>query len=234
MDPDPPRTVIHGDGETVDAFCDIVVVNYDILDRHVGWLGTHGFRGMVIDEAHFIKNKSSQRSQNVLDLSEQIRERTARPLLMALTGTPLINDIEDFLAIWEFLGWIGGTEPGPALMDALERNGLTPADSGFYPAARTRGHRDGHRAAAQGRRRRGHPGPADRRRAGRARRRPRHVDPRRRARARRRLVKRYESAIAARADGVVPQGIDHALVRQVATWERRDPRRPSSEGTCSP
>jgi hypothetical protein len=25
---------------------------------------------------------------------------------MALTGTPLINDIEDFRAIWQFLGWI--------------------------------------------------------------------------------------------------------------------------------
>src|SRR4051795_13761515 len=37
--PDHKATVIHGDGETVDAFCDIVVVNYDILDRHVGWLG---------------------------------------------------------------------------------------------------------------------------------------------------------------------------------------------------
>ena len=95
------------------ASADIVIVNYDILDRHVGWLGTFGFRGMVIDEAHFIKNKTSQRSQNVLDLSRRVRERTARPLLMALTGTPLINDIEDFLAIWEFLGWIDRHEVGP-------------------------------------------------------------------------------------------------------------------------
>jgi hypothetical protein len=30
---------------------------------------------------------------------------------MALTGTPLINDIEDFKAIWQFLGWIDGTKP---------------------------------------------------------------------------------------------------------------------------
>ncbi|HEY5335389.1 MAG TPA: DEAD/DEAH box helicase [Mycobacteriales bacterium] len=129
-------TVIHGDGETVDAFCDVVVVNYDILDRHVGWLGSFGFRGMIIDEAHFIKNKSSQRSQNVLALSRQIRERTPRPLLMALTGTPLINDIEDFLAIWEFLGWITGTEVGPDLLHALETNATTPLDPSFYPAAR--------------------------------------------------------------------------------------------------
>ena len=94
---------------------------------------------MVVDEAHFIKNKSSQRSRNVLELSSQIRARTPRPLLMALTGTPLINDIEDFLAIWEFLGWIGETEPGPALMDALERNG---ADTGrFRTSTRPRARR---------------------------------------------------------------------------------------------
>jgi hypothetical protein len=133
--PSHPATVVHGDGDDVDAFSDIVIVNYDILDRHVGWLGTLGFRGMVVDEAHFIKNKSSQRSRHVLELSAKIRSRTLRPLLMALTGTPLINDIEDFLAIWEFLGWIGDKEPGPALMEALEDNGLTPADPGFLPLA---------------------------------------------------------------------------------------------------
>ena len=129
--------MIHGDGHTIDAFADIVIVNYEVLDRHVGWLGDHGFRGMVVDEAHFIKNKTSQRSQHVLQLSERIRERTGRPLLMALTGTPLINDIEDFKAIWQFLGWIDDKRPRTALRDALEDTGLTPADRGFYPAARS-------------------------------------------------------------------------------------------------
>ncbi len=129
-------TVVHGDGELVDAFADVVIVNYELLDRHVGWLGDHGFRGMVVDEAHFIKNKGSQRSQHVLALSERIRARTARPLLMALTGTPLINDIEDFRAIWQFLGWIDDTKPLGALMTALEETGLTPVDPGFYAAAR--------------------------------------------------------------------------------------------------
>jgi hypothetical protein len=91
---------------------------------------------MVVDEAHFIKNKSSQRSQHVLTLSRRIRERSARPLLMALTGTPLINDIEDFRAIWQFLGWIDDTKPVGALLGALEESGLTPADPGFSAAAR--------------------------------------------------------------------------------------------------
>ena len=91
---------------------------------------------MVVDEAHFIKNKSSQRSQNVLDLSRRIRERTTRPLLMALTGTPLINEIEDFLAIWQFLGWIDGTSRSRPHGQARGQRLTTPLDPGFYPAAR--------------------------------------------------------------------------------------------------
>ena len=60
----------------------------------------------------------------------------ANPLLMALTGTPLINDIEDFRAIWQFLGWIDDKKPLARLMAALEETGLTPVDPGFYAAAR--------------------------------------------------------------------------------------------------
>ena len=130
-------TIVHGDGDDIDAFADIVIVNYEVLDRHIGWFGDFGFRGMVVDEAHFIKNKSSQRSQHVLQLSERIRKRTPNPLLMALTGTPLINDIEDFRAIWQFLGWIDDKAPRGELMERLEDAGLTPLDPGFYPVART-------------------------------------------------------------------------------------------------
>jgi len=129
-------SVIHGDGDTIDGFADIVVVNYEVLDRHVDWIGDHGFRGMVVDEAHYIKNKKSQRSQHVIEVSERIRRRSSRPLLMALTGTPLINDIDDFRAIWQFLGWIEERKPGNDLMAALEDTGLTPADHAFYPDAR--------------------------------------------------------------------------------------------------
>nr|BFF14490.1 hypothetical protein GCM10025699_57930 [Microbacterium flavescens] len=72
-------TVIHGDGENLDAFADVVIVNYEVLDRHVGWLGDLGFKGMIVDEAHFIKNKESQRSRHVMQLSQRIRQRTAHP-----------------------------------------------------------------------------------------------------------------------------------------------------------
>src|ERR1700753_3280453 len=43
-------TVVQGNGDSVDGYADIVVVNYEVLDRHVGWLGGFGFRGMVVDE----------------------------------------------------------------------------------------------------------------------------------------------------------------------------------------
>jgi hypothetical protein len=220
--PHRPATVVQGDGDTVDGFADIVVVNYEVLDRHVGWLGDFGFRGMVVDEAHFIKNKTSQRSQHVLELSDRIRSRTARPLLMALTGTPLINDIEDFRAIWQFLGWIDETKPLGELMDALEETGLTPADPGFYAAARrcvvdlgiVRRRKVDVAADIPARRIADLPveldGPAGR-----------SVRAAERALAHR-MVARYENALANRASGAVVEGIDHDLVRRVARWELKD------------
>lgn len=129
-------TVIHGDGEDIDAFADVFIVNYEVLDRHLAWLSSIGLKGMVVDEAHFIKNLTSQRSQNVLALAGRLREQVGNPLLLALTGTPLINDVEDFDAIWRFLGWTNGEKPGPVLMEKLDETGLTPADKAFYPEAR--------------------------------------------------------------------------------------------------
>ncbi|MCU1406653.1 MAG: box helicase [Glaciihabitans sp.] len=134
--PQRTATVVHGDGNDVDAFSDVVIVNYEVLDRHVGWLSRFGFKGMVLDEAHFIKNLSSQRSKHVLALSRSIRSTSPRALMVALTGTPLINQIDDFRAIWQFLGWIDDKKPLTELMERLEDTGLTPADFGFFSEAR--------------------------------------------------------------------------------------------------
>lgn len=136
--PNRRATVISGDGRDIDAFADVFIVNYEILDRHLGWLSKLGLRGMIVDEAHFIKNLQSQRSRLVLQLAQGIRSRVpgAEPLLMALTGTPLINDVEDFVAIWRFLGWLEGDRPSRELMERLDATGLVPSDPGFLAAAR--------------------------------------------------------------------------------------------------
>jgi hypothetical protein len=215
-------TVVHGDGERVDGFADVVIVNYELLDRHVGWLGDLGFRGMVVDEAHFIKNKTSLRSQHVLALSERIRARTGRPLLMALTGTPLINDIEDFRAIWQYLGWIDDTKPLGALQAALEETGLTPADLGFYAAARAsvidmgivRRRKVDVVADIPARRVADLPVELD----GAAGRSIRAAE----AALTKRLVQRYRSALQVRTGGPDVDGIDHVLARRVAAAELKD------------
>jgi len=216
-------TVIHGDGQDVDGFADVYIVNYEILDRHVAWLGELGFRGMVVDEAHFIKNKTSQRSQQVLQLSERVRKRVGRPLLMALTGTPLINDIEDFKTIWQFLGWIDEKQPRAELMTALEDTGLTPLDPGFYSAARqcvidlgiVRRRKVDVAADIPARRIADIPVDLDDE-IGRS-----IAEAERELAAR--MVRRYDSALAARNNGpAVSSEIDLELVRAVAKWERED------------
>jgi superfamily II DNA or RNA helicase len=229
--PDRSVTVVHGNGETVDAFADIVVVNYEVLDRHVGWFGDFGFRGMIVDEAHFIKNKNSQRSRHVLELSARIRSGPVRPLLMALTGTPLINDIEDFRAIWQFLGWIDESEPLRELMTSLDALDLTPADPGFYPAARqcvidlgiVRRRKVDVAADIPARRTADLPVELDEK-----------VSRSIRAAERdlaRRLVSRYETALANR--GTVVDGIDEDLVRRVAASEQKDGSTDTGENVFS-
>jgi superfamily II DNA or RNA helicase len=222
--PHRPATVVQGDGKAADGFADIIVINYEVLDRHMGWLRGFGFRGMVVDEAHFIKNKTSQRSQHVLALADQIRARTARPLLMALTGTPLINDIDDFRAIWQFLGWIDDSKPRDELMDALEDTGLTPADRGFDTAARqsvidlgiVRRRKVDVAADIPARRIADLPveldGPAGR-----------SIRAAERDLARR-MVAQYQTALANRSPGADAgaDGIDHDLVRRVARSELKD------------
>ena len=223
-------TVVHGSGETIDGFADIVIVNYEVLDRHVGWIATHGFRGMVVDEAHFIKNKKSQRSQNVLEIADRIRQRAQRPLMMALTGTPLINDIDDFRAIWQFLGWIDEKKPRPRLMKALEETGLTPMDRGFQAAARkavidlgiVRRRKVDVASDIPERRIADLPVELDPAATGSIRNAERELAMR--------LLQRYDAAVAARAERseAVPEGIDHELVEQVARRELKDAEQSSS------
>ncbi|HEU5455986.1 MAG TPA: DEAD/DEAH box helicase, partial [Nocardioides sp.] len=222
-------TVIHGDGEDIDAFADIVVVNYEILDRHAGWMGNHGFRGMVVDEAHFIKNTSSLRSRKVLEIADKIRTRIARPLMMALTGTPLINDIDDFRAIWQFLGWIDEKKPRPILMAQLEGIGLTPLEHDFYPKARrtvidlgiVRRRKVDVAADIPARRVADLPVELDDAATRSIREAERNLA--------RRLVGRYDAALVTRRKKVQVEGIDHELVRRVATWETRSDDDETSE-----
>jgi SNF2 family DNA or RNA helicase len=151
---------------------------------------------------------------------------------MALTGTPLINDIDDFRAIWQFLGWIDETEPLAELMASLEEVGLTPADPGFDSAARqcvidlgiVRRRKVDVAADIPARRTADLPVELDEK-VGRS------IRAAERDLARR-LVSRYETALANRRAGAV-EGIDHALVRKVASWEQKDANTTTGENVFS-
>jgi SNF2 family DNA or RNA helicase len=141
---------------------------------------------------------------------------------MALTGTPLINDIEDFRAIWQFLGWIDDSKPLGELADALEDTGLTPADRGFHAAARqcvinlgvVRRRKLDVAADIPARRIADLPVELD----GQAGRSIRAAERDLAAR----MVARYETAVASRSSDSDVEGIDYDLVRRVARWELKD------------
>ena len=107
-------------------------------------------------------------------------------------------------------------------MGALEDNGLTPADPGFYRSARTsvidmgivRRRKVDVAADIPARRVADLPVELDDE-AGRS------IRAAERELARR-LVSRYEGALERRTAGRLVDGIDHELVRRVATWERED------------
>ncbi|MGE5720498.1 MAG: helicase-related protein, partial [Nocardioidaceae bacterium] len=136
-------------------------------------------------------------------------------------------------AIWQFLGWIDDKKPLGELMESLEETGLEPGDPGFYPAARrcvvdlgiVRRRKVDVAADIPARRVADLPVELDDE-AGRS------IREAERDLARR-LVKRYESALAARTSGVVVDGIDHDLVRRVASWEREDTSTNSDENVFS-
>jgi SNF2 family DNA or RNA helicase len=141
---------------------------------------------------------------------------------MALTGTPLINDIDDFRAIWQFLGWIDDSKPLDELADALEDTGLTPADRGFYAAARqcvidlgiVRRRKLDVAADIPARRIADLPVELDGG-AGRS------IRAAERDLARR-MVAQYERALANRSADAGVEGIDYDLVRRVAQAELKD------------
>ncbi|HEY1688964.1 MAG TPA: DEAD/DEAH box helicase [Solirubrobacteraceae bacterium] len=89
-------------GELQDA--EIMVVNYDILSARLPALSGLGPRALVLDEAHYCKNASAKRTQAVHELSAAVAEDG---LLLALTGTPVMNRPTELVSQLRILGRLG-------------------------------------------------------------------------------------------------------------------------------
>lgn len=77
-------------------FQDWVIINYEILGKHLEELLAFEWKGVVFDEAHYLKNHRSQRSRNAAKLVKAIQHE---PIVHALTGTPMTNRPRDLFPL---------------------------------------------------------------------------------------------------------------------------------------
>ena len=82
-----------------------VIVNYDILSKHIHALGPEPWAGLVFDEAHYLKNHRSTRSRLARQLADRAKQRPgAEPAVYLLTGTPLTNRPRDLFVLLQLVG----------------------------------------------------------------------------------------------------------------------------------
>ena len=77
-----------------------LIVNYDILGKHTEALEAIPWTGLIFDEAHYLKNHTSQRSK----LARALVASAPNAVLYALTGTPLTNRPRDLFPLLQLVG----------------------------------------------------------------------------------------------------------------------------------
>lgn len=84
---------------------DWVIVNYDILGKQMDTLGKRDWGGLVFDEAHYLKNHTSNRSKLARQLADRAKWHTGpEPVVYLLTGTPLTNRPRDLFVLLQLVG----------------------------------------------------------------------------------------------------------------------------------
>lgn len=83
---------------------DITVVNYDILAARAQALAALAPRALVLDESHYCKNAAAKRTQAVGRLATSV---PSDGLVLALTGTPVMNRPPELIAQLRILGRLG-------------------------------------------------------------------------------------------------------------------------------
>jgi SWI/SNF-related matrix-associated actin-dependent regulator 1 of chromatin subfamily A len=90
--PDAPVHIVGPEPPPEPGDCRWVVINYDLLKLSFDALLANSWRGLVFDEAHYLKNHTSQSSKLATRL---VGETTGEPMVHALKGTPLTNRPRD-------------------------------------------------------------------------------------------------------------------------------------------
>ena len=88
-----PRTVGYVDRADYPEDVDVLIINYDIVEKHIDKLHARKWDLLIIDEAHYLKNPKAKRTKYILGSSKKsddIPPIKARHKLF-LTGTPILN-----------------------------------------------------------------------------------------------------------------------------------------------
>jgi SWI/SNF-related matrix-associated actin-dependent regulator 1 of chromatin subfamily A len=96
--PDSSILVIEGTVQ-ISATAEWVIINYDILGRHVDELQRVPWAALVFDEAHYLKNHTSARSKLSRQLTALAAAATPALAVQLLTGTPLTSRPRDLFVL---------------------------------------------------------------------------------------------------------------------------------------
>jgi len=88
----------------------ITVTTWDVMAARKEALIAYGFRLLVCDEAHYAKNPDTHRSMGAREIA------SVTPHVLLLTGTPMLNDVEEL----RVLEGLFGTDKPPMLRRLLE------------------------------------------------------------------------------------------------------------------
>src|SRR5829696_6554664 len=91
---------------------ELVVLNYDILEAHLGKLLARGLRALVLDESHYVKNARAQRTKATIELAARLPDDALR---LALTGTPVLNRPEELVSQLRAIGRLADFGSGARL-----------------------------------------------------------------------------------------------------------------------
>ncbi len=101
----PTRSVQMLDGKRGDvAATDITIINYDIVAGRLEGLNDLHPRAVVLDESHYCKNPRAQRTQAAQRLCAAVPREG---LVLALTGTPVMNRPPELISQLRILGRLG-------------------------------------------------------------------------------------------------------------------------------
>ena len=84
-----------GSDDVPDA--DIVVINYDLMSKQRDRLLERGFKTVIFDESHYLKNYKAQRTQASLTVAENAKS------VLALSGTAITNRPNEFFTTLNML-----------------------------------------------------------------------------------------------------------------------------------